>query len=184
MKRAAILIAAVLLVVACGRYGLVEPERQEIGGLYTVDPQIAWSKRRDGGVELWTVNGPDLEAVRFFKGLEDKDVLLKEGDRDKLPRFRKDMTASEVMEFVVDSLIVAGVNRVEATDLRPAPFGKLDGFRFELAFVTDAGLEYEGLVVGTVVDEALHLIMYTGAREHYYAKYKDEVERLIASIEM
>jgi hypothetical protein len=151
-----------LLLAACARYSLVPPGSHEIGDAYTVQTSIAWSETSAGPAELWTVDGPSLED----------------------PRFGGRMTASEVMEFVVDSLALAGAANVATTDLRPTKFGRLEGFRFELAFLDVDGLEYDGLAAGAVADEKLNLILYTGARAYYFPKYKSQVERLIASVRM
>ena len=94
------------------------------------------------------------------------------------------MTPSEIMELVVDSVSTQGLERVEATGLRPEKFGAAQGFRFEMTFVTGQGLEGQGSVVGAVVKERLDLIIYSGLRAHYYPKYKDRVERIIESIRM
>ena len=68
--------------------------------------------------------------------------------------------------------------------LRPFKFGNHPGFRFELSFLSQEGLEYEGFVVGTIKDDKLYLICYTGTRQYYYPKYKESVEQIIASIDM
>jgi hypothetical protein len=73
---------------------------------------------------------------------------------------------------------------VEATDLRPAGFGSLSGFRFDFRFLSGEGLEREGMVLGTIHKEKLYLIVYTGARQYYYSTYKEEVERIFHSIEI
>lgn len=169
--------------VATG-YTLIEPRRTAIGNLYTVEPQIAWSSLKRGKVELWTVDGPALEAIRFVSALSDGDGLFEEKGKEKGPTFKREMTATEIMEFIVDSVAGSGAEKVEATGLRPQKFGNVEGLRFEMRFVTRRGLEGEGLVVGAVVQEKLYLVMYSGARAHYYPKYKDQVDRIIESIRM
>ncbi len=135
-------------------------------------------------VEFWTVDGAGLEAVRFITGLSEGDSLYTpKATKKKMPTFRERMTANEIMEFVVDSMRVTGAARVDVTSLRPLKFGDLRGFRFDFTLLTAGGLEMQGLVVGTVAEEKLYLIMYQGAREHYYSKYKEQVERLIESIQ-
>ncbi|MBI2080419.1 MAG: hypothetical protein HYT86_01640 [candidate division NC10 bacterium] len=94
------------------------------------------------------------------------------------------MTPTEIMEFAVDSLAAAGLEKVQASGLRPERFGTAQGFRFEMTYLTRQGLEGQGTVVGAVVNERLHLIIYSGARAHYYPKYRDHVERLIQSIRL
>ena len=42
----------------------------------------------------------------------------------------------------------------------------------------------DALVAGAAIEDKLYLILYTGARIHYYPKYRDHVEQLLASIEM
>jgi hypothetical protein len=104
------------------------------------------------------------------------------------------MTANEVLEFVVDSMMapyqraligpsMLGTG-VQTFHLRPFKFGSQPGFRFELTFLSEEGLEYDGFVVGAIKDEKLYLICYAGTREYYYPKYKDAAEQIIASIQM
>jgi hypothetical protein len=173
-----------LLVAGCATYSLIEPKRTAVGDLYTVEPQIRWSATRVGGVEIWTVDGPSLQAIRFLKGLRDGDPLFEGKTQAKRPQFKKDMSASDIMEFVVDSLSVQGSQKIATRNLRPAPFGNNPGFRFEMSFVSREGLDQEALVEGAVIAERLHLIIYSGARAHYFPKYKPEIERLIESIRM
>jgi hypothetical protein len=77
-----------------------------------------------------------------------------------------------------------GAAMVESNNLRPAAFGRLPGFRFDLSFLSPEGLERDGIVVGTINEDELYLILYLGAREHYFPKYRIHVEELIASIEV
>ncbi len=184
MKRAATAFALVLILTACAVYRLVEVRRVAIGDLYTVDPQIPWSSASEGKTEIWTVDGPSLQAIRFVKGLEDDEVLFEGGDEEKRPKFRKHLTPSEIMEFVVDSLTLVGAQKIEARNQRPEEFGNVQGFRFEMTFVSNEGLEEQGFVVGAVMNEQLHLIMYIGVGAHYYPKHKEHVERIIQSIKM
>jgi len=185
MKRTIAALLCMMLGTGCATaYSLVEPRRAPIGDLYTVEPQIPWSAAKAGKMELWTVDGPALQAIRFINGLTDGDALFGGRDKEKRPKFRKAMTPTEIMEFVVDSLASSGLQKVEATNLRPEPFGDVPGFRFEMRFVYGGGLEGQGLVVGAVAKEKLYLIMYTGARAHYYAKHEEDVERLVRSVRM
>ena len=159
-------------------------------------------------MEVWTVDGPNLAALYFLNGVKDGDTLFgAPGDEQSIPRFYKYMTPTEVMELVVASLAasntrtqpeldaIAGrraiirtdqiiATMVETTGLRPIDFGSHPGFRFDLAFRTGQGLKEAGFVIGAVLEEKLYLIIYTAARAHYYDKYKQQVERLVASIQV
>ena len=114
----------------------------------------------------------------------DGDSLLEGDDDKKLPLFRKDMSETEIMEFVVDSFAVAGMAQVTPANLRPLQFGDHPGFRFEFTYDTESGLAMQALVVGMIEKERLYLIMYTGTREHYFAKHVNDVEAMIGSIKM
>lgn len=209
MKLKFMILLLVLVVSGCAYYTLVNPARQPIGELYSVKTEIPWSKSVDRHIEVWTVDGPLLEALRFVNGIGDGESLLKaEKKETKVPRFRAHMTPSDVLEFFVASIkaisggveaeaIAMGVvtpaairtaslnaGTVEATDLRPAKFGSLSGFRFDFRFLSSEGLEREGMVLGTIHKEKLYLIVYTGARQYYYSTYKEEVERIFHSIEI
>ena len=188
MRRFATIAILLIPLAACARYSLVKATTQEIGGAYTVEAQIDWNKYTKGKVEIWTADGPGLEALRFFKGLDDGEALFNRpfgaSKEIQFPAYRSGMTASEVMEFVIDSLGRAGAADLEARGLQPARFGPVEGFRFELTFATASGLEMSGLAAGAVIEDVLHLILYTGARVYYFPKYRDDVERLLGSIEM
>ena len=185
---------AALLISACSHYSLVEPKPRSIDKqLGTVDPQISWSRIARGKIEVWTVDGPTLQAVRFYKGLQDGETLLPlRGDDSQLPVYHLDMRATEVMEFFVDSLIAAErlgwrepnltSGRIAAENLRPYDFSGRRGFRFEIRFTASNGLEYDGFVVGSRIEDKLYLISYSGTRQYYYPKYKQAAEKLIASL--
>ena len=183
MKRFFAIFAMLAVLGGCAAYSLVDAKRQTIGGAYSVQPGIQWSKVTLDNVEVWTVDGPNLEMIRFVRGLEDGDRMFTAPDDVKLPAYNPAMKANEVMEFVVDSFARSGASNVEGTALRPTQFGAASGFRFDLSFTSGDGLWFDGMAVGATIDDKLHLIVYTGARQHYFPKYRDEVERMIGTIE-
>lgn len=184
MKRAISVLALALILGACATYNLVTAQRTAIGDLYTVESRIPWNSARKGSVEIWTVDGPSLQAIRFVKGLEHDEALFKGKDEQKSPKFKKHMTPTAIAELVVDGFTMLGAQKVDTTNLRPEKFGAVQGFRFELEFVSREGLEGRGFALGAVVEERLHLIIYTGLSAHYYSKQKSEVEQIIESIRM
>lgn len=184
MRTRVVTMALAVGMAGCAAYSLIEPPRAVIGDRYSVDPQIPWSAARAGKVELWTVDGPALQAIRFVNGLSDGEPLFEGRGQEKRPIFRKGMAPTEIMELVVDSLTAAGLEKIQATGLRPEQFGAARGFRFEMTYLTRQGLEGQGTVVGAVMNERLYLIIYSGSRAHYYPKHRDHVERLIQSIRL
>ena len=184
MARYVSLFILAFLIAACVQYSLLKPEKVAIGDVYTVDSQIAWNRMTEGKTEIWTVDGPLLQELRFIKGIEDGDALFRGGAGKKLPPFKSKMTAIEIKELFETSLVQFGVARLKTLNLRPESFGKVAGFRFEFTYVLKNGLEKQGFALGAVIAELLHMIIYTGTRLHYYPKHKDDVERLVRSIRM
>jgi hypothetical protein len=184
------LLLVALVTAGCAMVTLIEPKPTTIGDAYTVQPQIRWaSVPARPGMDLWTVDGSALDALTFVKGLADGEVLVRGAIREgppeeRRPRFRAQMTPSDVVELVVDSYALLGNQKIEAVNLRPAKFGAADGFRFELTWVSPGGLEIQALVAGAVVKGRLHLIIYAGTRAHYFPKYRDDAERVIASVRL
>ena len=186
MRSLLIIFCSVAMLTGCAPFTLVEPNRTQIGDLYTVEPQIPWSEATSDKTQIWTVDGPMLEELRFVNGIQDDEAPfeVKGKEEDKNPKFRKGMTFLEIKDLVVDGLAVSGAQKLETRNLKPVKFGSHDGFRFEFDFLTEEGLEKAGLTVGSIVNEKLYLITYTGARTHYFPKYKDHIEKIIDSIQM
>jgi len=71
MKRIITVIAALAFLTNCGNYTLIEAKRRDINTFYSVHPQIEWNALRTSNFEVWTVDGVDLAAIYFVKGLKD-----------------------------------------------------------------------------------------------------------------
>ncbi|NIR31297.1 MAG: hypothetical protein GWN84_18715 [Gammaproteobacteria bacterium] len=185
MRRAWLVLAVAVVLPGCAYYALVEPGPREMGGFYRVDPQIAWSVRAQGKMEMWTVDGPLLQQLRFYQGLQPgRTLFVGRATDEETPRYEKGMRANDIADFVLASLEHAGATDVTLDTLRPAPFGDWSGFRFEFDYLNRDGLAYRGLGLGAVDGEdRLHLVLYLGTREHYFDRHREAVERLLASIE-
>jgi hypothetical protein len=207
MKSMILLLIVLLFIGGCAHYTAVPAERKAIGGLYSVKSNVSWSQADEGGMQLWTIDGPLLEALRFVT-LNDGDTLFQTSDKEaKLPRFRAHMTPSDVVEFFVASLksVSGGVDThqlskgmvqpaqiragsinaasIDVRNLRPADFGKVPGFRFDFSFLSKEGLERQGTAFGSIHDAKLLLMVYTGTKEYYFDKHKQDVETIFSSVE-
>jgi hypothetical protein len=178
------LICVLLAAVAaggCAAYRRIELHPTTIGDTLIVEPQIVWSGQSLGPWEMWTVDGSSLQQIRFLTGLRDGEAIPVGIVDDKRPRFRKAMSPSELAELVVDWYIAVGLRNVQNANLRPAVLAGHQGFRFELTYSSPNGLDGRGLIVGTIMDERLYLIVYSGAAEYYFPKHLEHVEALIRS---
>ncbi len=187
----ALLSLGAAMLTGCGDPLMVKPdEHDEIGEGYRVDPQIEWSRQQDRKLQIWTVDGPQLEQLRLYAGLEAGDSLLPTPRRsiskqawEQRPTYHKGMRAHDVMELVATTLAQSGAIDVVVERLQPAEFGGQSGFRFDLRFKADIGVTYRGLATGMVTQTGrLHLILYTGAKPHYFDAYEAIIQRILSSI--
>jgi hypothetical protein len=123
--------------------------------------------------------------VSFVNGLKDGEALYPRLQRkENSPVFRSSMAPEDVAIFMASTLEAMGAKNLKKSEPRPQPFGSLIGSRVEIDYADGGDLEERALFVWVVHGQRLYLIHYRGAKEHYYAKYLDVVEKLIASIRL
>lgn len=179
-----IIITSILFVfIGCTKYKLIDAnKRVQLGREFTVNSSIVWNKVEMNGVETWTIDGPNLQRIMFFQGIEHGEPLLNIKQEKNIPQYKSSMTSFEIKELFVATLNRSGAHKIITKDFRPQKFGNLDGFRFEFTYTTKNGLKYNGFVVGAQKDKALLAIMYTGAALHYYKKHLDDANNIVSSV--
>lgn len=178
-------LALCFAAAACAPYSMVKSGQEvQVGKAFAVTTPVNWSKSGNGTVETWTIDGPQLQRLIFFKGVEDGRPLFSgHGSAEKdMPVFKSVMNSLEIKEFIEASLTRSGAHQMLTKDLRPAKMGHLDGFRFEFSFLVESGLKYDGFVVGAKQQDRLLAIMYVGTALHHYGKHLDDAEKVIASV--
>lgn len=180
--RLALALFFTLALSACGQYSAVKPGLKTVGGDYQVRPSVAWNSRSASDAEVWTIDGEALQAITFLKGVSDGDPFFPDEGGKSYPKFRADMTPSDIAEAFTDSLAIGGGAESRVMNLRPQRIGADDGFRFEFAFVGATGLDYLGSAVGAVVDGELRLVYYRASRLHYYERHREEFDRIADAI--
>jgi len=183
MTRIVLAVLLSLTMAGCASsIKMVGPERREVASLYSVDPQRSWSAQTSRNEEIWTVDGPALQSIRFVKGLKPGDNLFEARKSKSGSAYKKGMNSHELMEFILDRFRAGGMERVEATSLQPFDFGGRQGFRIDFTFLMPNSLEMQGIVFGAEIADRLHLIFYYGTRQHYFEKYREQAERVAGSI--
>lgn len=186
MLRFLTILLSFLLIAGCQTFQKTEAVRTDIGEIYSIEPQIAWRRADREGIEIWTIDGPMLQQIRFLKSIGDGDPILLSNRKvaEKKPRFSSKMSANEIMEIVVASLDNGKRGQIKATNLRPMKFGSVQGFRFDLTWVSAKGLPYSAIVAAGGIAGSLELIFYTGDSLHHFAKFEDTVEKILKSIQI
>jgi len=192
VKRLCIGLLCVALLAACATpFTLIEPKRQTVGGVISVQPGMKWTRMDfsdyEGKVEAWTLDGPVLNTLLFFTGVPDGAPLFtrrsrRPGREEKPPAFRATMNPIEIQE-----LLEATVARyfqttlAEGRSLRAETIAEGRGFRFETRIVGRDEVERRGVFVGTVRKDKLYGAWFQGAKLHYFERYLPEFDRIIDS---
>ena len=184
--RSLLFLVLIAALQSCTHYTLVGPGKVKIDGFYSIETRIGWSKHEKSKMQSWTVDGPLLHGILFINGVSDGEplILVAGKDEEDLPKFKTGMTPLELRELFVASLSAAKAQSVKVTQLKPAKFGKLSGFRFAYNYLTKNGLEMKGIGIGVVHKDRLYAISYAGAKLYYFDKNKDDVEMMFKSIKI
>ncbi|GGD02720.1 hypothetical protein GCM10011342_09620 [Aquisalinus flavus] len=182
-------LAGLLVTAMAGCVGITPVTGPlDVDGAYRITLGETWSAYpRDTRTKLrnLTIDGDALNSLTFAASLEDGHTLIKTYDRERLlPVYRSDMSQTEVVEFIRDSLSVGGMADATITSLRPEPFGPLEGVRFDVTGATQRGLNMSGTGKAAIEDGKLHLIIYTAPTEYYFELHEYEVNEILGSIEL
>ena len=183
-------IALALLVGACTQYALVQPQRVTVKDALVVEPDIAWNKVNQQDItgrsstEIWTADGPLLNTLTFFAGIEDGKPLFvqtaEQEKQDKLPEFRKTMSSTDIMELVESTYAkITQSSLTKTRELRPDKFAGKDGFRFEMTYVGKDEVDREATAIGMVHEGRLYMIVYQGTRLYHHGLRRQQAERII-----
>jgi hypothetical protein len=187
MKRLVALLA-LLLLTGCATASSVSKGPYKVGNVYQIEVGQQWAalpstltSERSG--KFLTIDGPDLNLLQLVAALKDKQPLIKERSKDNpVPKYRSDMSQTEIVEFVTDTLATEGYQNIATQALRPSAFGTLSGVRFDLSAQTPDGLNIRGTALFAQRDEKLNLIVYLAPEEYYYGLHAAEIERIFGSV--
>jgi hypothetical protein len=135
-------------------------------------------------VEDWTLNGPFLDQISFVAGLpHDKRLIRQERKADRqVPKFRRDMTAPEVVALIETLYRVEGGSvDFRTINLAPRPFLASPGFQYDFEHLDGDEVWRRGRAVGAVIDGKLYLMMVDAARSHYFANVLPDFEAMATS---
>lgn len=181
MKKISVLFI-VLLLNGCISFALVEPGKIDVGGNYTVSTSTTWSKYEVQQIKVLTVDGPGLQSVNISDGISEGEYLFGGNGTDGQPPYKENLALPEIQDFLLDSLIAVGSEKVTFTEVRPDQFGDWPGLRMEFSFYSKGGLEKRGIMVAAQNSGKLYSITYLAPALHFYDKSKEDVEEIIRSI--
>lgn len=183
-----LVLGAVLAVLSgCANYTLIPANKPvDVGNGVSVTSEIAWAQQASPNLSgtVWTADGVELDAVMFFTGIpEGKPLIKPDGVRSKELRvYKADMIPDDVMELLATNFGHIGYDQIKTSNLRPAPFGTAQGFRFDIEFLTKDGLQMKGAALAAQRTKTLDLILYMAPSEYYYDHYAATIDKLLGSV--
>jgi hypothetical protein len=187
----ALLIAATLTLGACA--GGIAAVQGPYTTTKTFDVTLGqrwadisgWFYQRPREVRILTVDGPILNQLVLVSDLAPGKFIIKPVKKElPTPTWRADMTETELVEFVTDSVAAMGYLRPETTELRPQAFGAAEGTRFDITAVSDTGLNMAGTALLSRTGDRLNVIIFIAPQEHYFGSLLPEVEAIMGSARM
>ena len=158
-----------------------------VGNNVTVDPQIVWANPFGAGISttVWTIDGFGLNEVRFLMGIKPGNPLTRVSGvpQSELGTYSATMLPNDVMDLLASTLGKAEFQQIRAERLRPAQFGAVQGFRFDLDYLRKSGLQMKAMVLAAQRGETLDLIMFSAPAEYYFDRYAPTVEQIFASVQ-
>lgn len=183
-----LLIALAFVALSgCAPYTLVPANNVADLKGFSVTPGKEWSQAayKPGPKAIsWTSSGEVLDQLLFIGDITDGEALLRTHSKDlPMPKYSSTMLPFDIENLVKSSIknSANGIIEVKTSNLQPAQFGNVPGFRFNISFYTPSGLSKAGDVLGATLDGRLYLIIYTAAELHYYKNRLPEVEKIFSS---
>jgi hypothetical protein len=182
-----------LSLAACAPITLVQPERQTVGDVISLQPGMPWNRitlhQYEGKVELWTLDGPALNTLLIFTGVPDGQPLFARkgagAQQEKPPVFRAGMNPIEVQELLeATAARFFNTTIAEARNPQPREIAGGRGFAFDTRLVGRDEVERAGVFAGTIRGGKLYGAWFQGAKLHYFERYRPEFERMVASAQL
>ena len=194
MKRrllAGALVAVSLALASCATVTDAPAGAYAVGADYSVTLTRQWSdvsaimNARPKKVHLLSIDGPLLNRLYLTEGLAPGDFMVKPTAKDKpTPTYRADLSATEVVEFVANSVSALDYQKVETSNLRPQPFAGGDALRFDIKAQSMDGLNISGSALASESHGKLYVILFLAPSEHYYDDGMSEVEKVMHSADL
>ena len=157
-----------------------------VGNNVTVDPQIVWANPFGPGISttVWTIDGFGLNDLRFLMGIKPGNPLTRVSgvEPSEIGTYAATMLPNDVMDLLASTLGKAGFQQIRTERLRPAQFGAVQGFRFDLDYLRKSGLQMKAMVLAAQRGDTLDLIMFSAPAEYYFDRYAPTVEQVFASV--
>lgn len=154
-------------------------------------PAGEWNKlsyRGGKNVEVWTLDGDQLNKVTFYGGIEVGKPLLKEADKKErpLPRVTPNMLITDIPALLESTYRVQfSVSQMTIDSQEPAVVGGHKGIRFTYSFIrNDEDVQRKGEAVGAFVADRLYIVAFEAPAIHFFDKDVDKFRQLAGTLKL
>lgn len=155
----------------------------------SAEPVGDWNrlKYREGqNVEVWTLDGPLLNRVVFFGGVDTGKPLLKEEDKKRapLPKFSDTMLLTDIPGLLESTYRTQGrVSQIEIETQEPTKVSGKQAVRFTYRFVRgEDDVLRRGEGVGAISNKKLYMVIYEAPALHFFAKDLEKYRQLVSTL--
>lgn len=188
---AAVLGLALASLAACSPISLAPAGVYSVGGAPSVTLDRPWNDvsalwiGKPRKMRLLSLDGLLLNRLYLSEGLVDGDFIVRPARREATtPIYSADMSITEQVEFIANSVTALDYERVETSAVRPLEVAGERAVRFEITAQTKEGLNIRGLGQVLKRDEKLFVAIYLAPAEHYYEASRGAAEAAMSSLSL
>lgn len=180
-------VAATLLIAGCAQVSHVATGEVTLKNRLVVTVDKPWNQFErglDDATPTWTQDGITVDALRFYAGLKDGDLLAPTPAGAKAVKplaFRASMQTAELVSLF-EGLYARDGSTFTLQRVAPHPFAGGDGFRFEFASIRkNDEVHLSGVGWGAIRGGELFAITYTAPRLSFFARHLGSAEAIVKS---
>ena len=154
-------------------------------------PATEWNKLSERGgknVEIWTIDGDELNKITFFGGIPVGQPLLKEADKKHapLPRVTPNMLITDIPAILESTYrIQLHTMQMSIDEQEPTLLGGHKGIKFSYTFAReDDEVQRKGEAVGAFVGDRLYIVAYEAPAMHFFDKDVEKFRQLAATLKI
>jgi hypothetical protein len=157
----------------------------------SANPTSEWNRLSLRGgkyVEVWTIDGDDLNKATFYGEVPVGKTIFREADKKNapLPRVTPNMLITDIPTLLESSYrIQLDTSQMSIDEQEPTTVGGHKGIRFTYTFVRqDDEVRRKGEAVGAFVNGALYLVTYEAPAIHFFAKDIEKFRQLASTLKI
>ena len=183
--RRLLVVAAVVACAGCAiPFEVNEGEATVVGGAMVVTADKGWNHMAviDRPWTTWTHDGPAIDELRFWAGMNDGEAIAPTAHDDQRPlNFRRTMQPHELVALFA-SLQARDGSAVTLQKVEPARFVGVQGvrFRFSMLRLSD-DMRLSGVGWAAVRGDQLYAMTFVAPRLDFFARHEAQVERIARS---